>query len=74
MVISFLFFTFPFFQKLRSENQKVKNKNGKVKKKKEITMSPPLNLRRLMKRSEEEVGLILPVFLRKRLDTDMPCD
>ena len=37
-------------------------------------MSPPLNLRRLMERSAEEVGLILPVFLRKRLDTDMPCD
>ena len=74
-MISFLFFTFPFFQKWPSENQKVKNKNGKVKKKKkEITMSPPLNLRRLMERSAEEVGLILPVFLRKRLDTDMPCD
>ena len=37
-------------------------------------MSPPLGLRRLMEPSAEEVGLILPVFLRKLLNTDMPCD
>ena len=30
--------------------------------------------RRLMEPSAEEVGLILPVFLRKLLNTDMPCD
>ena len=37
-------------------------------------MSPPLDLRRLMDPSAEEVGLILPVFLRKLLNTEMPCD
>ena len=70
-VMSFLFFTFPFFQ-----NQKVKNKNGKVKKNKEITMSPPPPPSGLRKRLMEPsaVDLILPVFLRKLLNTDMPCD
>ena len=33
-----------------------------------------LGLRRLVELSEEEVGLTLPVFLRKLLNTNMPCD
>ena len=37
-------------------------------------MSLPLGLRRLIEPSAEEVGLILPFFLRKLLDTDIPCD
>ena len=69
-------FHYSIFPKWRSENQKVKNKNGKVKTKNEITISPPPppGLRRLMEPSAGEVGLILPVFLRKLLNTDMPCD
>ena len=39
-------------------------------------MSPPSSpwAYVLMEPSAEEVGLILPVFLRKLLNTDMPCD
>ena len=72
-MISFLFVTLPFFQ---NGEVKIKNlkKNGKAKNKNETIMSPPLDLRRLMDPSAEEVGLILPVFLRKLLNTEMPCD
>ena len=70
-MISFLFFTFPFFQNGEVKIKKLENKNGNV-----ITpLPPPPGLRRrLMEPSAEEVGLIVPVFLQKLLDTDMPCD
>ena len=51
-------FHFSIFPKWRSENHYV----------------APLRLRRLTEFSAEEVGLKLLVFLRKLLDTDMPCD
>ena len=68
-------FHYSIFPKWRSENQKIKNKNGKVKTKNEITISPPHpRACVVMEPSAGEVGLILPVFLRKLLNTDMPGD
>ena len=72
-MISFFIFHFSIFPKWRSENRKVKNKYRKVENKKGNHYVATLGLR-LMEPSAEEVGLILPVFLRKLLNTDMPCD
>ena len=72
-MISFLFFTFPFFQNGEVKIKKLKTKMEKLKIKTK-SLCRALGLRRLVELSEEEVGLTLPVFLRKLLNTNMPCD
>ena len=68
IVISLLFFT---FGEVKIKKLKTKMEKWKIKRNHYVA---PLVLRRLREPSAEEAGLTLPVFPRKLLNTDMPCD